>query len=100
LIVDAVKPRQVSDFTRLLEIPKRFIGWGGRIRTCAWRHQKPLPYRLATPQQGPDLAGAKAYNASVVKWNPANPLAVGIGQSSAYPPLQLRMKPGLTRARQ
>ncbi len=26
------------------------IGWGGRIRTCAWRHQKPLPYHLATPQ--------------------------------------------------
>ena len=24
-------------------------GWGGRIRTYAWRHQKPLPYRLATP---------------------------------------------------
>jgi hypothetical protein len=24
-------------------------GWGGRIRTCAWRYQKPLPYRLATP---------------------------------------------------
>lgn len=29
-------------------------GWGGRIRTCAWRHQKPLPYRLATPQQCAD----------------------------------------------
>ncbi len=27
------------------------IGWGGRIRTCVWRHQKPLPYHLATPQQ-------------------------------------------------
>jgi hypothetical protein len=26
-------------------------GWGGRDRTCEWRHQKPLPYRLATPQQ-------------------------------------------------
>ena len=25
-------------------------GWGGWIRTSAWRHQKPLPYRLATPQ--------------------------------------------------
>jgi hypothetical protein len=24
-------------------------GWGGRDRTCEWRHQKPLPYRLATP---------------------------------------------------
>src|SRR3546814_12911912 len=26
-------------------------GWGGRIRTCACRYQKPVPYRLATPQQ-------------------------------------------------
>ena len=25
-------------------------GWGGWIRTNAWRYQKPLPYRLATPQ--------------------------------------------------
>ena len=25
-------------------------GWGGRIRTCACRYQKPVPYRLATPQ--------------------------------------------------
>ena len=33
-------------FLRLLK-----IGWGGRIRTCEWRHQKPLPYHLATPQQ-------------------------------------------------
>jgi hypothetical protein len=30
---------------------REFAGWGGRIRTCAWRYQKPLPYRLATPQQ-------------------------------------------------
>ncbi len=26
-------------------------GWGGRIRTSAWRNQNPLPYRLATPQK-------------------------------------------------
>ena len=26
-------------------------GWGGRIRTSAWRNQNPLPYRLATPQR-------------------------------------------------
>ena len=26
------------------------IGWGGRIRTCECRLQKPVPYRLATPQ--------------------------------------------------
>ncbi|CRI33485.1 hypothetical protein BN1224_CV14_A_09930 [Chlamydia pneumoniae] len=25
--------------------------WGGRIRTSDARYQKPLPYRLATPQQ-------------------------------------------------
>lgn len=25
-------------------------GWGGWIRTSAWRYQKPLPYHLATPQ--------------------------------------------------
>ena len=26
------------------------IGWGGWIRTNEWRLQRPLPYRLATPQ--------------------------------------------------
>ena len=26
------------------------LGWGGRIRTCGCRYQKPVPYRLATPQ--------------------------------------------------
>ena len=30
---------------------ERRNGWGGRIRTCACRYQKPVPYRLATPQQ-------------------------------------------------
>lgn len=25
-------------------------GWGGRIRTYECRHQKPMPYHLATPQ--------------------------------------------------
>jgi hypothetical protein len=33
---------------QMLEI----IGWGGRIRTSAWRNQNPLPYHLATPHQG------------------------------------------------
>ena len=28
------------------------IGWGGRIRTCECRYQKPVPYHLATPQHG------------------------------------------------
>lgn len=26
-------------------------GWGARIRTWECRYQKPMPYRLATPQQ-------------------------------------------------
>ena len=26
-------------------------GWGARDRTWEWRYQKPLPYRLATPQR-------------------------------------------------
>jgi hypothetical protein len=26
------------------------LGWGGRIRTYEWWLQRPLPYRLATPQ--------------------------------------------------
>ncbi len=29
----------------------RVVGWGTWIRTREWRHQKPLPYRLAIPQQ-------------------------------------------------
>ena len=28
-------------------------GWGGRIRTCECRYQKPVPYHLATPQHCP-----------------------------------------------
>ena len=35
-------------------------GWGGRIRTCECRHQKPVPYRLATPQCARYRAHAKA----------------------------------------
>ena len=27
-------------------------GWGARIRTWVWWNQNPLPYRLATPQNG------------------------------------------------
>ena len=34
---------------RLKIIIKKF-GWGGRIRTYECRLQKPVPYRLATPQ--------------------------------------------------
>ncbi len=37
---------------------KGMRGWGGRIRTSAWRNQNPLPYRLATPQRAGGPAGA------------------------------------------
>jgi hypothetical protein len=30
---------------------KMLLGWGGRIRTSAWRNQNPLPYHLATPHR-------------------------------------------------
>ena len=30
-------------------------GWGARIRTWECRYQKPVPYRLATPQHGASL---------------------------------------------
>ncbi len=38
-----------------IDLPPRrvydsFQCWGGRIRTYAWGLQRPLPYRLATPQ--------------------------------------------------
>src|SRR5437762_7237010 len=37
------------------------IGWGGRIRTCECRYQKPVPYHLATPQQAhPRMCGRGA----------------------------------------
>ena len=36
----------------------RPCGWGAWIRTREWRYQKPLPYRLATPHQAPDLLGS------------------------------------------
>jgi MFS transporter, DHA1 family, multidrug resistance protein len=43
-------------------------GWGGRDRTCECRHQKPVPYRLATPQLGflmlPNRQYGRSYNAS------------------------------------
>ena len=29
----------------------KHIGWGGGTRTPEWRHQKPLPYHLATPHR-------------------------------------------------
>ena len=36
----------------------RATGWGGRIRTCECRYQKPVPYHLATPQQVAAMIGA------------------------------------------
>ena len=36
------KSRQNDDFAK--------CGWGGWIRTNECRHQKPMPYHLATPQ--------------------------------------------------
>src|SRR5438132_230789 len=32
------------------------IGWGGRIRTCECRYQKPVPYHLATLSRPPSAA--------------------------------------------
>jgi hypothetical protein len=37
-------------------------GWGGRIRTHEWRYQKPLPYRLATPQKSHSLSQYPNWN--------------------------------------
>ena len=43
---------------------KKKFGWGARIRTWECRYQKPVPYRLATPQQAlRNLRGSGAYNA-------------------------------------
>ncbi len=37
-------------FATLLQSEKLSLGWGGGIRTPECRHQKPMPYHLATPQ--------------------------------------------------
>ena len=37
---------------REVSLTKGMVGWGGRIRTCECRYQKPVPYHLATPHQG------------------------------------------------
>src|SRR5208337_1249197 len=47
--------RQVIDITNDIN-----TGWGGRIRTSAWRNQNPLPYRLATPQLAERLVRTKS----------------------------------------
>jgi hypothetical protein len=50
---------------KIIDSPEN-SGWGGRIRTSAWRNQNPLPYRLATPQLSADRqpAGKRADNSS------------------------------------
>ena len=48
-----------KDFPGWLRAPEP--GWGGRIRTSAWRNQNPLPYRLATPQQHHEVTCAAPY---------------------------------------
>ena len=37
------------------------LGWGGRVRTFAWRNQNPLPYHLATPQNTRLMAPKSLY---------------------------------------
>lgn len=43
----------------------RLNGWGGRDRTSECRYQKPMPYRLATPQQSRKNTGTDAQNIEV-----------------------------------
>jgi hypothetical protein len=43
--------RPLHHGTFLSRVIVDFIGWGGRDRTFVWRLQRPLPYRLATPQK-------------------------------------------------
>ncbi len=40
-----------QDVTYVFGMDKNDGGWGARIRTWECRYQKPMPYRLATPQQ-------------------------------------------------
>jgi hypothetical protein len=44
-------------------------GWGGWIRTNAWRSQSPLPYRLATPHR----LGVGSYIARTMRKGQARP---------------------------
>ena len=43
--------RVISLICLYLECSGLTLGWGTWIRTRGWRYQKPLPYRLAMPQQ-------------------------------------------------
>ena len=51
-------------------------GWGGGIRTHAWRSQSPLPYRLATPH----YMGYLCNRVIIKKWG-------GISDSNRWPPV-------------
>ena len=52
------------------------VGWGGRIRTCECRHQKPVPYHLATPQHFTSSENCRPKRATIAKkFNPARSLS-------------------------
>ncbi len=68
----------------------RKSGWGGRVRTSEWRNQNPLPYHLATPQQGLEALGGRPRetrrnipasplwrNRAPAGWNPRKRAATG-----------------------
>lgn len=44
-----IDERRASNMAQMFQ--RKSIGWGARIRTWECRYQKPVPYRLATPQQ-------------------------------------------------
>ena len=50
--IDLMPPPHCGPFGKQLrrKSDKLKFGWGGRIRTCECRYQKPVPYHLATPQ--------------------------------------------------
>ena len=67
------------------------IGWGGRIRTSAWRNQNPLPYRLATPHPwrrclGPEQRGGKPCIALTGQQGPCATVGTGLEQNKMLPP--------------
>ena len=54
---------ETNRLNRLANAYRQSTGWGGRIRTCECRYQKPVPYHLATPQQAIRMCGrAGAYS--------------------------------------
>ena len=53
--------------------PEPRPGWGGRIRTSAWRNQNPLPYHLATPHH--------ARERTIVRAVPPGKHGTGFGQA-------------------